>query len=80
MCVVETVRLSAEAYERLVACKHDDETFSEAVFRLTGGRPLREPGGVLDDEAADALRDAVVERRERRRADLESTAEQLNPS
>jgi hypothetical protein len=32
---------------------------------------------VLDDEAADALRDAVVERRERRRDDLESTAEQL---
>jgi len=77
VCVVETVRLSAEAHERLVACKRDDETLSEVVLRLTGGRPLREPGGVLDDEAADALRDAVVERRERRLGDLESTAERL---
>jgi hypothetical protein len=32
---------------------------------------------VLDDEAAGALRDAVAERREWRRADLESTAERL---
>lgn len=77
MCVTETVRLSAEAYERLVACKHDDETFSEVVLRLAGGRSVREVDGVLDDEAADALRDAVEERRARRRAALKSTAERL---
>jgi len=80
VCVAETVRLSAEAYERLVACKHDDETFSEVVLRLTGGRSLRELDGLLADEDADALRDAVEERRERRLAVLESTAKRLESS
>ena len=32
----KTIGLDQEAYERLSAAKHDDESFSEAVKRLTG--------------------------------------------
>lgn len=75
--VSETVRLSEAAYERLAARKRDGETFSEVVVRLTDDRSLQELGGVLGDEEADAVRDAVAERRERRVADLESIADQF---
>ena len=36
----KTVRLDEEVYERIKAHKRDDETFSEAIDRLTGGYSL----------------------------------------
>lgn len=73
----KSIRLSEEAYERLAAHKDDDETFSDVVLRLAGERSLLDLAGILDDEEADAVRDAVAKRRERRTADLESTADRL---
>ncbi|MEZ3144505.1 antitoxin VapB family protein [Halobaculum sp. MBLA0143] len=73
----KSIRLSEEAYERLDAHKADDETFSDVVLRLAGERSLLDLAGVLSDEEADALRDAISERRERRAAELESTADKL---
>ncbi|MFB6176786.1 MAG: antitoxin VapB family protein, partial [Halobaculum sp.] len=67
----KSIRLSEEAYDRLAARKRDDETFSEAVLRLAGERSLLDLAGVLDDEEADALRDAVDDRRSRRSDELE---------
>ena len=77
MHMSKSIRLSEEAYERLAARKEDDETFSEVVLRLAGERSLLDIAGILDDEAADSLRDAVDERRERRARDLEGVAEEL---
>ena len=77
MHMSKSIRLSEEAYERLAAHKREDETFSEVVLRLAGERSLLELAGVLSDEEADALRDAVVERRERRAAELEETADRM---
>lgn len=71
----KSIRLSEEAYERLAAHKSEDETFSEVVLRLAGERSLSELAGILSDQEADALRDAVDERRERRTEELEETAE-----
>ncbi|AZH24045.1 antitoxin VapB family protein [Haloplanus aerogenes] len=45
----KTIRLDEDVYERLRENKRDDETFSEAVERLMGGRSLAELGDVLDD-------------------------------
>ncbi|MEF8907773.1 MAG: antitoxin VapB family protein [Haloarculaceae archaeon] len=73
----KSIRLSEEAYERLAAHKREDETFSDVVLRLAGERSLLDLAGVLSDEEADALRDAVAERRERRRTSLEERAEEL---
>jgi predicted CopG family antitoxin len=77
MHVSKSIRLSEEAYERLAAHKGEDETFSEVVLRLAGERSLLELAGILSDEEADALREAVAERRDRRRKELEETANGL---
>ncbi|MFY4816517.1 antitoxin VapB family protein [Halorubrum sp. Atlit-26R] len=73
----KSIRLSEEAYDRLAAHKRDDETFSDVVLRLAGERSLLELAGVLSDDEADALREAVEERRNRRSAELEDTADRL---
>ena len=77
MHMSKSVRLSEEAYERLAAHKREDETFSDVVLRLAGERSLLDLAGILSDEEADALRDAVAERRERRQRSLEERAEEL---
>ena len=46
--------------------------FSDVVLRLAGERSLLELGGILTDDEADAMRDAVEERRPCREEDLES--------
>ncbi|QLG61349.1 antitoxin VapB family protein [Halorarum salinum] len=73
----KSIRLSEEAYDRLAARKREDETFSEVVLRIAGERSLLELAGILDDEEADALADAIDERRARRRNELEGIAERL---
>ena len=77
MHMSKSIRLSEEAYDRLAAHKRDDETFSDVVLRLAGERSLLELAGVLSDDEADALREAVEERRNRRAAELEDTADRL---
>jgi predicted CopG family antitoxin len=77
MHMSKSIRLSDEAYERLAAHKREDETFSDVVLRLAGERSLLDLAGILSDEEADALRDAVAERRERRQRGLEERAEEL---
>lgn len=77
MHMSKSIRLSEEAYERLAAHKREDETFSEVVLRLAGERSLLELAGILSDEEADALRDAIDERRERRAEELEETANRM---
>lgn len=80
MHMSKSIRLSEDAYERLAAHKREDETFSEVVLRLAGERSLLELAGTLSDEDADAVRDAVEERRERRQHDLNELADGLGES
>lgn len=77
MHMSKSIRLSEEAYERLAAHKRADETFSEVVLRLAGERSLLELAGILSDDEADALRDAIQERRERRMTELERMADRM---
>ncbi|MDS0261915.1 antitoxin VapB family protein [Haloarcula sp. S1CR25-12] len=73
----KSIRLSEDAYERLASHKGEDETFSEVVLRLAGERSLLELAGILSDEEAESLRDAVDERRKRRGRELEQIAGEL---
>jgi len=57
----KTIRLDDDVYERLRENKRDDETFSEAVERLMGGRSLAELGDVLDDEDRVERMEAEIE-------------------
>jgi predicted CopG family antitoxin len=77
MHMSKSIRLSEEAYERLAAHKKEDETFSEVVLRLAGERSLLELAGILSDEEADVIHEAVEERRNRRTKDLEDIAGQF---
>jgi predicted CopG family antitoxin len=69
--MAKSIRLSEEAYDRLAAHKREGETFSDVVLRLAGERSLLELAGILSDDEADALREAVKERRDRRAAELD---------
>lgn len=77
MHMSKSVRLSEEAYDRLAAHKREDETFSDVVLRLAGERSLLELAGILSDEEADELRDAIEERRARRHEELEEISDAL---
>lgn len=57
----KNVRLTEEAYEKLRSRKRDEESFSDVVARLAGERSLLELRGVLDEEEADAIEDALAE-------------------
>ncbi len=77
MHMSKSIRLSEAAYERLVSHKREDETFSDVVLRLAGERSLSELAGILSDEEANALRDAVEERRARRKGELDRVPDRL---
>ena len=53
------VRLEDHVYERIKAKKRDDESFSDAVERLIGGRSLRELRDVFDEEQVNGMREAI---------------------
>ncbi|WP_089384926.1 DUF7557 family protein [Halorubrum vacuolatum] len=73
----KSIRLSDDAYERLEAHKRTDETFSDVVLRLAGERSLLEIAGILSDDDAADVRDAIAERRDRRSAELEGIATEM---
>lgn len=64
----KTITLSEDAYERLRALKHGEESFSDVVRRLTVRKPLASFAGMLTvKEAADVER-SIAEGRVRSRA------------
>lgn len=67
----KTIRLSEEAHDCLMAHKREDETVSEVVLRLSEKRTLFEFTGMLSDEDADVIRDAIDRRRAHQRENLE---------
>jgi len=60
----KTVRLEKDVYERVRSQKRDDETFSEAIDRLTGGASLLDLEGTLNNEEAENVREAIEESRD----------------
>jgi len=55
----QQVRLDDDVYERIKANKRDDESFSDAVKRLIGGRSLRELRGIFDEYQVSEMREAI---------------------
>ena len=72
------VRLTEEAYRRLKRRKRPGESFSDTVERLAGERSLLELAGLLADEEADAMRDAIEEGDRRSRERLDELTEKLD--
>lgn len=59
----KTISLSEDAYERLKRMKRENESFSDVVNRLTTGVTLQDYHGVLGEDTAEAISDAVDSRR-----------------
>lgn len=55
----KTVRLDEDVYERIKAKKRDDETFSEAIERLTGDYSLLDFAGGMSGEEAETVRKRI---------------------
>ena len=57
----KSVRLDEKVYKRIAAHKRDDETFSEAIGRLTSDYSLLAFAGGSSAEAADRHRELLAE-------------------
>ena len=64
-------------YERIKANKRDDESFSDAVSRLIGGRSLRDLRDVFDEDQVSKMRDAVETADQRDREEVREVAERF---
>ena len=71
------VRLEDDVYERIKANKRDDESFSDAVERLIGGRSLRDLRGVFDGGQVSEMRDAIEQADKRDRDEVRDVAERF---
>ena len=72
------VRLTEEAYRRLKDRKRAGESFSDTVERIAGERSLLELAGILSDDEAEAMREAISERDRRSRERLDDLTEKMD--
>jgi len=55
----QQIRLQDHVYERIKSNKRENESFSEAVDRLIGGRSLRDLRSVFDENEVAEMREAI---------------------
>ncbi|MFQ3476758.1 hypothetical protein HKK80_10950 [Halonotius sp. F2-221B] len=72
------VRLTEEAYQHLKRRKQPGESFSDTVERIAGERSLLELAGILSDEEAAAMREAIEDQEDRTRDRLDQLTEQFD--
>ena len=71
------IRLEDDVYERIKANKRDDESFSDAVERLVGGRSLGDLRDVFDEEQVTEMRDAIDQADQQDRDEVRDVAERF---
>lgn len=71
------VRLEDDVYERIKSNKRENESFSDAVERLIGGRSLRDLREVFDGEQVSEMRDAIEAADRDDRDDVRDVAERF---
>jgi predicted CopG family antitoxin len=73
----QQIRLQDHVYERIKSNKRDNESFSEAVDRLIGGRSLRDLRGVFDESEVAEMREAIDAADERDREEAREVADRF---
>lgn len=73
----QQVRLEDHVYERIKANKRDDESFSDAVERLIGGRSLQDLREVFEDDQVAEMRDAIETADQTDREEVRDVAERF---
>lgn len=58
----KSIQVSEEFHAYVKSHKKDDETMEEALIRLSGGPHPEAVAGLLSDETADAMHDAIEKR------------------
>jgi hypothetical protein len=58
----KSIQVSEEFHAYVKANKRDDETMEDALVRLAGGSHPDAVAGLLSDETADAMQEAIGER------------------
>ena len=71
------IRLDDDVYERIKTNKREDESFSDAVARLIGGRSLRDLRDVFDDEQVSEMREAIETADHNDRAEVSDVADRF---
>ena len=71
------IRLDDDVYERIKTNKREDESFSDAVARLIGGRSLRDLRDVFDDEQVGEMREAIDTADQADRAEVSNVADRF---
>jgi predicted CopG family antitoxin len=71
------IRLEDDVYERIKANKRADESFSEAVERLIGGRSFRELRDVFDEDQVAEMRKAIETADQKDREEINGVAERF---
>ncbi|MFC4544698.1 antitoxin VapB family protein [Halosolutus amylolyticus] len=72
------VRLTEDAYQRLKSRKQAGESFSDTVERIAGERSLLDLAGLLSDAEAEELREAIRERNDRSRDELDRRVDRMD--
>lgn len=72
------IRLTEEAYQRLESRKRPGESFSDTVHRIAGERSLLDLAGILSDEEAEEIREAIRKREDRTRERLDRLTEEMD--
>jgi predicted CopG family antitoxin len=72
------VRLTEAAYQRLKSRKQAGESFPDAVERIAGERSLLDLAGILSDDEAETMREAIGEREDRTRERLDRLTDQMD--
>jgi predicted CopG family antitoxin len=73
----QQIRLQDHVYERIKSNKRENESFSEAVDRLIGGRSLRDLRGVFDENEVAEMREAIDAADERDREEAREVADRF---
>ncbi|MCH7659880.1 MAG: antitoxin VapB family protein [Euryarchaeota archaeon] len=72
------VRLTEVAYQRLKSRKQAGESFSDTIERIASERSLLDLAGILSDEEAAEMREAIRESEERSRDRLDKLTEEMD--
>ncbi|TYT61607.1 antitoxin VapB family protein [Natrialba swarupiae] len=72
------VRLTEDAYRQLKRRKREGESFSDTVERIAGERSLLDLKGMLTEEEAESMREAIHARDKRSRDELDRLAERMD--
>lgn len=76
--MVKTITITEEAYKRLKVLKEKDESFTDAIIRISASRvDLSKYAGILTEKEAGKMKNRISELRKESEARLEKIRKEL---